>query len=52
VDDDEGCAQFGIEYATQQCAELLRHGAPGLHFYTLNKARSTAAVLRNLSLGR
>jgi methylenetetrahydrofolate reductase (NADPH) len=52
VDDDEGCAQFGIEYATQQCAELLRHGVPGLHFYTLNKARSTAAVLRNLSLGR
>jgi methylenetetrahydrofolate reductase (NADPH) len=52
VDDDEGCAQFGIEYATAQCAELLRHGVPGLHFYTLNKARSTAAVLRNLSLGR
>ena len=52
VDDDEGCAQFGIEYATRQCAELLRRGVPGLHFYTLNKARSTAAVLRNLSPGR
>jgi len=51
VDDDEGCAEFGIEYATQQCAELLRAGVPGLHFYTLNKARSTAAVVRNLSLG-
>ena len=51
-DDDEGCAEFGIEYATQQCAELLRAGVPGLHFYTLNKARSTAAVVRNLSLGR
>jgi methylenetetrahydrofolate reductase (NADPH) len=51
-DDDEGCAEFGIEYATQQCAELLRGGVPGLHFYTLNKARSTAAVVRNLSLGR
>ena len=49
--DDEGCAQFGIEYATQQCAELLRAGVPGLHFYTLNKARSTAAVVRNLALG-
>ena len=51
IDDDEGCAEFGIEYATQQCAELLRAGVPGLHFYTLNKARSTAAVVRNLSLG-
>ncbi len=51
-DDDEGCAEFGIEYATKQCAELLRQGVPGLHFYTLNKARSTAAVVRNLSLGR
>jgi methylenetetrahydrofolate reductase (NADPH) len=52
VDDDEGCAEFGIEYATKQCAELLREGVPGLHFYTLNKARSTVAVVRNLSLGR
>ena len=50
-DDDEGCAEFGIEYATKQCAELLRANVPGLHFYTLNKARSTAAVVRNLSLG-
>ncbi|MGD1085203.1 MAG: methylenetetrahydrofolate reductase [NAD(P)H] [Verrucomicrobiota bacterium] len=49
--DDEGCVQFGVEYATRQCAELLRAGVPGLHFYTLNKARSTAAVVRNLSLG-
>src|SRR5271157_3044763 len=50
VDNDEACAEFGIEYATQQCEELLRHGAPGLHFYTLNKARSTTHVLRNLGL--
>jgi methylenetetrahydrofolate reductase (NADPH) len=50
INDDEGCAEFGIEYATRQCAELLRAGAPGLHFYTLNKARSTAAVVRNLNL--
>jgi len=50
IDDDEGCAEFGIEYATRQCAELLREGVPGLHFYTLNKVRSTAAVVRNLNL--
>lgn len=49
--DDAACAEFGIEYATQQCEELLRAGAPGLHFYTLNKAASTVRVLRNLRLG-
>ena len=45
---DEAAAEFGIEYATRQCEELLRAGVPGLHFYTLNKARSTVQVLKNL----
>ena len=49
-DNDEAVTEFGIEYATKQCAELLREGAPGLHFYTLNKARSTTQILRNLRL--
>jgi methylenetetrahydrofolate reductase (NADPH) len=47
---EEAAMKFGIEYATQQCAELLRAGVPGLHFYTLNKAQSTVAVLKNLKL--
>ena len=51
-DDDEAASQFGIEYATQQCEELLREGVPGLHFYTLNKAKSTMAILRNLGLNK
>jgi len=50
--DDEAVARIGIDYATEQCAELLRAGAPGLHFYTLNKARSTTAVLTNLGLAQ
>ncbi|MGB7220274.1 MAG: methylenetetrahydrofolate reductase [NAD(P)H] [Vicinamibacterales bacterium] len=50
--DDAAVVQFGIDYATRQCEELLREGAPGLHFYTLNKARSTTEVVRNLALDR
>jgi methylenetetrahydrofolate reductase (NADPH) len=50
ANDDEAIAQFGVEYATRQCEELLREGVPGLHFYTLNKAKSTAAIVRNLGL--
>ena len=50
ADDDEAAAAFGMEYATRQCEELLRASVPGLHFYTLNKARSTVQVLKNLGL--
>jgi len=49
-EDDAAAAEFGIEYATKQCEELLRNGAPGIHFYTLNKATSTTRVLKNLGL--
>jgi methylenetetrahydrofolate reductase (NADPH) len=51
-DDTEAVTRFGIEYATRQCEALLREGVPGLHFYTLNKARSTEAILNNLGFTR
>ncbi|MBM3822007.1 MAG: methylenetetrahydrofolate reductase [NAD(P)H] [Verrucomicrobia bacterium] len=48
--DEEGSLEFGIDFAARQCAELLREGVPGIHFYTLNKARSVVSVLRQLGL--
>lgn len=49
-EDAEGIIEYGIEYATQQCEGLRKFGVTGLHFYTLNKARSTAAIVENLGL--
>ncbi len=46
--DKEKVTQAGIEYATRQCEELLKNGAPGIHFYVMNKSRSVKAVLENL----
>ena len=49
-DDDEATTAFGIEYATKQCEELIREGVVGLHMYSLNKAHSTCAIIKNLGL--
>ncbi len=51
-DDEEAVAQFGVAYATMQCAELLERGAPGIHFYTLNRSPATRAILSALKLWR
>jgi methylenetetrahydrofolate reductase (NADPH) len=47
-------AEFGIgvAYAAQQCAELLRAGAPGIHFYALNRWPATRAILAALKAAR
>lgn len=49
-EDQAAITKFGIEYATQQCKELLRQGAPGLHFYTLNQSLATRQIYTNLHL--
>jgi methylenetetrahydrofolate reductase (NADPH) len=47
-DDPEGVIQYGIDYAVRQCEGLLKGGAPGIHFYTLNRSRSTSEILKHL----
>jgi len=50
--DPEAVLAFGVAYATLQCAELLAAGAPGIHFYTLNRSSATRAILSALKLAR
>jgi len=50
--DPEAVLQLGVSYSTLQCAELLARGAPGIHFYTLNRSPATRAILSALKLLR
>src|SRR4029077_8510647 len=51
-DDPEREFELGVAYASQQCAELLIAGAPGIHFYALNRAPATRAVLGALKASK
>ena len=50
ADDPAAVRDLGVAYATLQCAELLANGAPGIHFYTLNRSPATRAILGALRL--
>jgi methylenetetrahydrofolate reductase (NADPH) len=47
-EDGDAARELGVAYATLQCADLLRRGAPGVHFYTLNRSPSTRAIVAAL----
>ncbi len=47
-EDSEAVIRAGVEWGARQCRELLDGGAPGIHFYTLNRSRSTTEILERL----
>lgn len=49
-DDPAAVRQVGVNIASELCERLLAEGAPGLHFYTLNRSGSTRAVLARLGM--
>jgi len=49
-DDPKGLQEFGLQVVSRLCEELVDNGAPGLHFYTLNRAKATKAIVHNLGL--
>ena len=46
-DDKEAVRRLGVEWCTAQCRDLLRHGVPAVHFYTMGKSSNVVEVLRN-----
>jgi methylenetetrahydrofolate reductase (NADPH) len=51
-DDEAAIEELGVAYATLQCADLLKRGAPGIHFYVLNRSPAARAILAALRATR
>jgi methylenetetrahydrofolate reductase (NADPH) len=49
-DDKPALLDFGLDVVTRLCETLVRNGAPGLHFYTINQSGPTLRVWKNLAL--
>lgn len=48
--DSHSLTEFGIEFLTKMCERLLKNGAPGLHFFTMNQSEHVKRVIDNLSI--
>ena len=46
-DDKEAVRRLGVDWCTAQCRDLLSHGVPAVHFYTMGKSSNVVEVLRN-----
>jgi methylenetetrahydrofolate reductase (NADPH) len=49
-DNPESQFQIGVDYAVEQCQQLVAAGAPGIHFYALNRSPACERILDSLSL--
>jgi methylenetetrahydrofolate reductase (NADPH) len=49
-DDSASIKAFGLDVITQLCEQLIRSGAPGLHFYTMNQASAVTQICQRLHL--
>ncbi|SDU18685.1 methylenetetrahydrofolate reductase [Desulfobacula phenolica] len=47
-EDKEGAVKLGIDFAAEQCRGLLKQGVPGLHFYTMDRSKSTGEIIAQL----
>ena len=48
ADDKDMVLNLGIDFATEQCRELLKEGVAGLHFYTMDRSKSTTEIINRL----
>jgi methylenetetrahydrofolate reductase (NADPH) len=49
-DDEASISAFGLDLVSELCETLLENGAPGIHFYTMNKTEPTAQIMKNIGL--
>ncbi|MBT3209932.1 MAG: 5,10-methylenetetrahydrofolate reductase [Bacteroidetes bacterium] len=47
-DDKSAVSEFGLQFALKQCRELLKNGVSGLHFYTMNRAKTIVSLVETL----
>lgn len=52
ADDKQAVLELGVDFSTEQCKGLLEKGVPGIHFYTMDRSRSTSGIISRLKKDR